>query len=142
MSLPEKDVLNHSRSYFLAQLRVCCAGRIAEEMFTGDISTGAAQDIMMATQIARDMVCKYAMSDKFGFQSFYEKNRFATEIHMPQFSEETSRMIDEEVKSLIDEAYADAKRLVEENKTALEILAAKLLEKETMSLEEVQEIVK
>lgn len=142
MSLPEKDVLNHSRSYFLAQLRVCCAGRIAEEMFTGDISTGAAQDIMMATQIAREMVCKYAMSDKFGFQSFYEKNRLATEIHMPQFSEETSRMIDEEVKSLIDEAYADAKRLVEENKTALEILAAKLLEKETMSLEEVQEIVK
>lgn len=142
MSLPEKDVLNHSRSYFLAQLRVCCAGRIAEEMFTGDISTGAAQDIMMATQIAREMVCKYAMSDKFGFQSFYEKNRLATETHMPQFSEETSRMIDEEVKSLIDEAYADAKRLVEENKTALEILAAKLLEKETMSLEEVQEIVK
>lgn len=142
MSLPEKDILNHSRTYFLAQLRVCCAGRIAEEMFTGDFSTGAAQDIMTATKIAREMVCKYAMSDKFGFQSFYENSRFSPEIQMPQFSEETSQLIDAEVKRLVDEAYIDAKRIVKENKAALEALATKLLEKETMSLEEVQEIVK
>lgn len=142
MSLPEKDVLNHTRTYFNATLRVCCGGRIAEELFTGDISTGASQDIAYATHIAREMICRYGMSDKFGFQSFQEKSPFSPEPLPPQFSEETSRQIDAEVKKLVDEAYADAKRLIEENKDKIKKLADVLLEKETIDASEVEQIIK
>ncbi|MBO4448142.1 MAG: ATP-dependent zinc metalloprotease FtsH [Kiritimatiellae bacterium] len=140
MSLPERDVLNHTKSYFLAELRVCCGGRIAEEMFTGDISTGAAQDIAQATHIAREMICRYGMSEKFGFQAFQEPSQFTGEPLAPQFSEETSRLIDEEVKKLVDEAYADAKSTIEANRGKLELLAKALLERETMDATEVEAI--
>ena len=128
MSLPEKDVLGRSRSYFLDQMVVCCGGRIAEEMFTGDISTGAAQDIAQATSIARDMVCTYAMSGKFGFLP-------------PAFSEETAREIDAEVTRLVNEAYGRAKNLLSKNSDKLSTLAAALIERETMDGREVEEIV-
>jgi cell division protease FtsH len=141
MSLPEKDVLNRTRGYFLSQLRICSAGRIAEEIFTGEISTGAAQDIRQASAIAREMVCTYAMCGRFGFQSFHEPSQFTAGDIPPPFSQETSRAIDEEVKKLLDEAYADAKRLIEENREKLELLARRLVEKETMDAREVEEIV-
>ena len=140
MSLPERDVLNHTKGYFLAELRVCCGGRIAEEMFTHDISTGAAQDIAQATHIAREMVCRYAMSEKFGFQAFQEPSQFTGEPLSPQFSEETSQLIDAEVKKLVDDAYADAKRTIETNRDKLELLAKALLERETMDATEVEAI--
>ena len=142
MSLPEKDVLARTRSHFLAEMRICCGGRIAEELFTGDISTGAAQDIRQATAIARDMICRYGMSDKFGFQAFSEPSQFTGEELAPAFSEETSREIDAEVKRLIDEAYADAKRMIAENREALERLASALIEKETMDGREVERLVR
>jgi cell division protease FtsH len=140
MSLPEKDVLNRTRRHFLSEIRICCGGRIAEEIFTGDISTGAAQDIRQATEIAREMVCRYAMCDRFGFQAFQEASKFTGESLPPAFSEETSKAIDEEVKRLIDEAYGDAKRIISENKEKLEILAQKLLESETMDGKDVEEL--
>ena len=142
LSLPEKDVLNRTRSYFLAQIRICCAGRVAEEIFTGEISTGAAQDIRQATAIAREMVCSYAMSDRFGFQAFQEPSQFYTGDLPPAFSEETSRAIDEEVKKIIDEAYADTVRLIGDNREKLAELARQLVEKETMDGEEVEKLVK
>ena len=132
MALPEKDVLNHTKKYFLAEMRICCGGRIAEELVLGDISTGASQDIATATQIAREMICKYGMSEKFGFQAFMEPSQFTGEDLPPAFSEETSREIDAEVKRLIDAAYADAKRLLSENRDKLELLAKALHEHETM----------
>ena len=141
MSLPEKDVLDRTKSHFLAEMRICCGGRIAEEMFTGDISTGATQDIRQATPIARDMICRYGMSEKFGFQAFSEPSQFTGEELAPAFSEETSREIDAEVKKLIDEAYADAKRIIEEHRTELESLAKALIEKETMDGREVERLV-
>ena len=141
MSLPEKDVLGRSRSYFLDQMVVCCGGRIAEEMFTGDISTGAAQDIAQATSIARDMVCTYAMSGKFGFQAFVEPSRFSAEPLPPAFSEETAREIDAEVTRLVNEAYGRAKNLLSKNSDKLSTLAAALIERETMDGREVEEIV-
>ena len=70
MTLPEKDVLNRTKGYFLDELAVLAGGRIAEEMHTKDISTGAMSDISYCTQIARAMVCRYGMSERFGFQSF------------------------------------------------------------------------
>ena len=142
MSLPEKDVLNRTKRHFLSEIRLCCGGRIAEEMFTGDISTGAAMDIAQATQIAREMICKYGMSEKFGFQAFQEQSQFTGDALPPAFSEETSRQIDAEVKKLIDDAYADAKRLITENRAKLELLAQTLIEKETMDGREVEELLK
>lgn len=142
MSLPEKDVLNRTRKYFLSQMRICCGGRIAEELILGDVSTGASQDIAQATQIAREMVCRYAMSEKFGFQSFIEKSAFSATNHPPAFSDETSREIDAEVKSMVSEAYLDAKKIIEENREKLEELAKALLEKETMDGRDVERLIR
>ena len=142
MSLPERDVLNHTKKYFLAQMRICCGGRIAEEIFTGDISTGASQDIAQATAIARDMICRYGMSERFGFQAFSEASVYTGESHPPAFSEETSRAIDAEVKALVDAAYAEAKGLIDGNRATLEKLAAQLIEKETMDGRDVERLVK
>ena len=142
MSLPEKDVLNRTKKYFLAEMRLCCGGRIAEEIFTGDVSTGAAQDIAQATAIAREMTCKYGMSERFGFQAFMEPSQFTGADLPPAYSEATSQAIDAEVKKLVDEAYADAKRLIEENRDKLETLAKALIEKETMDGRDVEKLVK
>lgn len=142
MALPEKDVLNHTKKYFLTEMRICCGGRIAEELILGDISTGAAQDIAMATQIAREMICKYGMSERFGFQAFMEPSQFTGDDLPPAFSEETSKLIDAEVKEMIDAAYKDATKLITENRDKLETLAKTLLEKETMDGREVEALVR
>ena len=142
MSLPERDVLNRTRGYFLSEIRLCCGGRIAEEIALDDISTGAAQDIAQATQIARDMVCRFGMSDKFGFQAFVARSPLSGDENPPAFSEGTAREIDAEVRRLVDEAYADAKRVIEENRDRLEELAKALLEKETMDGREVERMVR
>ena len=141
MALPEHDVLNKTKKQFLAEIRLCCGGRIAEEMFTGDVSTGAAQDIAQATRIAREMICRYGMSDRFGFQAFMEPSQFSGHDLPPAFSEETSREIDAEVKRTIDEAYADARRIIGENREKLETLAKALIEKETMDGRDVEAMI-
>ncbi len=140
MSLPERDVLNRTKSHFLDELVVLCGGRVAEKIHTGELSTGASQDIRQATDIARAMVCSYGMSDRFGFQSFTEANSFSAAELPPAFSEETSRQIDTEVAALITNAYAEAERLIGENREKLATLATKLLEKETMDGKEVEEL--
>ncbi len=142
MSLPEKDVLGRSKGYFLDQMVICCGGRIAEKILTGDVSTGASQDIAQATEIARQMVCRYGMSEKFGFQAFVEQSRWTADPQPPAFSEATARAIDEEVSRLVSDAYAEAERLVGENRDALARIAKKLLEKETMDGREVEALLK
>lgn len=142
MALPEKDILGRSKKHFLAEIRICCGGRIAEELFTGDISTGAAQDIAQATRIARDMICRYGMSERFGFQAFLEPSQFTERELSPAFSEETSREIDQEVRKLIDAAYAEAKKIILDNRDKLEALAKTLLEKETMDGRDVEAMLK
>ncbi|MBR1920525.1 MAG: AAA family ATPase, partial [Kiritimatiellae bacterium] len=142
MSLPERDVLNRTKSHFLDELVICCGGRIAEKMFTGDISTGAAQDIATATEIARKMVCTYGMSEKFGFQAFNEPSPYASaEAMPPAFSEETSRAIDKEVASLVSDAFARAERTLEANRDKVALLARTLLERETMDGREVAKLI-
>ena len=140
MSLPEKDVLNRTKNYFLDEMVVCCGGRIAEEIFTGDISTGAAQDIAQATEIARDMVCRYGMSGRFGFQAFAEQSRWTTDPLPPTLSEHTRRALDDEVSRLVDEAYERAEKLLKRNRDRLELIAKTLIEKETMDGAEVRAI--
>ena len=139
-SLPDHDVLNRTKNYFLDEMVICCGGRIAETMFTGDLSTGAAQDIAQVTTIAREMVCKYGMSEKFGFQAFSERNEWSAAELPPAFSEETSRAIDAEVSRMVGEAYAKAEKLLTENRDKLELLAKTLIEKETMDGREVAEL--
>ncbi len=141
MSLPERDVLGRTKSYFLDSLVVCCGGRIAEKIFTGDISTGAAQDIAMATEMARKMVCTYGMSEQFGFQAFNEPSPYAAVEAPPAFSEETSRAIDAEVSKLVADAYAKAERQISEHKDKVELLAKTLLERETMDGRDVAKLV-
>ncbi|MBO5648014.1 MAG: ATP-dependent zinc metalloprotease FtsH [Kiritimatiellae bacterium] len=140
MTLPEKDILNRTKAHFLDELVVLAGGRVAEKMFTGDISTGAAQDIAMATDIARKMVCSYGMSEKFGFQAFKEPSSFTADELPPAFSEETSREIDAEVASLISAAYSRAESLLKENRAKIETLAAALIEKETMDGRDVESL--
>lgn len=142
MSLPEKDVLNRTKAHFLDELVVLCGGRIAERLFTGELSTGAAQDIAMATDIARKMVCNYGMSERFGFQAFKEAGAFTATELPPAYSEQTSREIDAEVSHLISEAYATAERLIGDNRDKLEKLAKALLEKETMDGRDVEDLLK
>ncbi len=141
MTLPEKDVLNRTKGYFLDELIVLAGGRIAEEMHTKDISTGAASDIAYSTQIARAMVCRYGMSERFGFQTFVEPNAFAQEEAPPPYSQKTAEAIDAEVKSLVEAAYARATKLLKANRGKLELLATTLLEKETMDGRDVENLV-
>ena len=141
MSLPEKDILNRTKGHFLSELVVLCGGRIAEKMFTGEISTGAAQDIKQATELARRMVCTYGMSDRFGFQAFNEPSQFSQESLPPAFSEETSRMIDEEVALMMKQAYEKAEQMLQEKREKLELLAKTLIERETMDGKDVEELV-
>ena len=140
MALPEKDVLNRTKGYFIDEMCICCGGRIAEKIKTGDISTGAAQDIKQATAIARDMICMYGMSDNYGFQAFVEPSQFTTEPIPPPFSQKTAEGIDTEVKKLVDEAYARAEKLIGENRNKLETLACALLEKESMDGRDIEEL--
>ncbi len=141
MSLPEGDVLNRTRAQFLDELVVLCGGRIAEQMHSGDISTGAAQDIAMATDTARKMVCAYGMSDRFGFQAFKGQSALQQGDMPPPVSEQTSREIDMEVGRLSREAYERASKLLSRNRGKLEKLAAALLERETMDGDEVKALV-
>jgi cell division protease FtsH len=140
MALPEKDILNRTKGYFLDEICICCGGRIAEKIKTGDISTGAAQDIRQATAIARDMICSYGMSDNYGFQAFVEPSQFTAEPQPPPFSQKTAEGIDAEVKKLVDEAYARAEKLIGENREKLETLAKSLLEKESMDGRDIEEL--
>ena len=146
MSLPERDVLNRSKNELLDQLVVLMGGRIAEKLFTGDVSTGARMDIKMASEICRKMVCAYGMSEVFGFQSFGDNQEtlfLGREVARNQaYSEATAKKIDEEVERLVNDAYARAEKMLEENRGRLEQLVEHLLEAETMDGRDVEDLVK
>ncbi len=146
MSLPERDVLNRTKKELLDQLVVLMGGRIAEQMFTGDLSTGARMDIKMASEIARKMVCSFGMSEVFGFQSFGDNQEtlfLGREVVRHQaYSEATARKIDEEVARLVSDAYARASQMLSEHRERLEVLVEHLLEAETMDGRDVEELIK
>ena len=146
MALPEKDVLNQTKSELLDEIAVMTGGRIAEAFFTGDISTGARQDIKMASETARKMVCAYGMSDIFGFQSFGDNQEtvfIGKEYTRSQaYSEDTAKKIDAECERFVNEQYARAQKLLEENRDKLELLVHHLLVEETMDGRDVEELLK
>ena len=145
MMLPEKDIHSQRRKNLLDDLAVTMGGRIAEEIVAQDISSGAAGDIQMATQIARAMVCQLGMSDKLGMINYAGESEYfgGREIgRRTDYSEATAREIDDEVKRIIDEAYARAKSIIEANRDKLEAIAKALLEYETLDGAQVEEIVR
>jgi len=146
MSLPKDDVLNRRRKEMLDMIAVTMAGRIAEEIVSGDISTGAAGDIQQATQLTRAMVCFWGMSDKIGMVQYGENNEYVflgrEMIRSKDYSERTAQEIDTEVKRIIDEQYRIAKDTIYGNRDKLELIANCLLEYETLDGIQVAEIVR
>lgn len=146
MTLPERDVLNKTKSEFCDELVVLMSGRIAEQVHTGEISTGARSDIRVASDIARHMVCDYGMSDAFGMQAFGDNQELlflGREVNRTQhYSEETARKIDAEVSNLLNTAYHRAHELAHANKDKLAMLVEKLLEVETIDGRDVEDLVK
>jgi cell division protease FtsH len=140
-SLPEKDRNIFTKKYCMALLKVCFGGRIAEEIFCGDISSGAQADIKQATQIARQMVLTWGMSEKLGLIS-YGSEAFVGDMYVMQsekdYSENTAEAIDNEVKKLTDLAYKDAKELIEANKDKVERIGKALLKYETLDAADVK----
>ena len=144
MFTPKKDILNHSKRRMLNQ--VCCAmgGRAAEEIEIGDVTSGAAGDIRMATNIARSMVCDWGMSE-LGMISFGDKQDqvfLGKELSRAQnYSEETARKIDSSIKEIIDQQYERAKKILTENIESLNAAANALLEFETVEGKHIHEII-
>ena len=146
MSLPKQDILNRRKKEMLDMIAMIMAGRIAEEIYAQDISTGASGDIQQATQIARAMVCHYGMSEKLGMIQYGDNNEYVflgrEMIRSKDYSERIAQDIDSEVKRIIDEGYKRAKDLIETHRDKLEMLAQKLLEYETLDGTQVEEIVR
>jgi cytidylate kinase len=145
MTLPERDVLNRTENEMKDMLVVLTAGRIAEKYFTGERSTGASQDIKMATRLARQMVCAYGMSERFGFQAFGDNEEqiyLGREIGRKQdHSEATARAIDEEVTQLVEAAYRRGEEIIGANRDKLELLVEYLLEVETADGRDVERLI-
>jgi cell division protease FtsH len=141
-SLPEKDRYGFSRKYLLATMRVLCGGRIAEGRKTGDVSSGASMDIRMATQYARAMVLEWGMSSRLGFVNYAGSD--TREAYLPEkdYSPETARVIDEEIRGMIDEAYVDAERMVAEHWNKVVAIAEALLKHETLQKDDVDRLMR
>ncbi len=146
MWLPKQDILNRKRKEMLDLIAVTMGGRIAEEIISDDISTGASGDIQQATQMARSMVTQYGMSEKLGMVQYGEHNEYVflgrEMARSKDYSEKTSQEIDNEVKRIIDEGYAVAKNLIDTNRDKLEMIANCLLEYETLEGYQVEEIIR
>ncbi|MGD2245454.1 MAG: ATP-dependent zinc metalloprotease FtsH [Candidatus Aminicenantes bacterium] len=143
--LPLDDRYTYSKTYLEAQLSVLMAGRIAEELFLGKTTTGAANDFEKSTEIARKMVCQWGMSD-LGPLTFGERDDLVflgKDLAMHKnFSEKTAEMIDAEVKKIIGKNYNRTKELLEKNKAKLLRVAKALLDKEVLDSDELKAIIK
>ena len=145
MQLPETDRHSYSKSYLLNNLKVLLAGRVAEELIFETITTGAGNDIERASSTARKMVCEWGMSDRIGPMAIGEQNE---EIflgrdfgHRHNYSEETARLVDEEIKRIVSAARDDCTRLLTENISLLHAVANALLERETITGDDIELII-
>ncbi len=140
MPLPEKDEMFNSKGRMLQEIVVDLGGRVAEELVFDDITTGASQDIKQATQMARDMVTRYGMSENIGLICYKDDDDevfIGRDLaHAHSYSEGVASAIDAEVKSIIDHAYEEAKHIIGEYRDVLDRCADLLLEKEKITREE------
>jgi cell division protease FtsH len=141
-SLPEKDRYGFGRKYLDATMRVLCGGRIAEEKKTDDTSSGASMDIKMATQYARHMILEWGMSERLGFVNYSGEDSREMFQADKDYSDETARIIDEEVRGMIDAAYDDTRRMIEENWDRVVAMSEALLKYETLSSSDIDRIMK
>jgi cell division protease FtsH len=144
MQLPEQDRYSYDRDFLLNRVAVLFGGRIAEEVFMNQMTTGASNDFERATQMARDMVTRYGMSDALGPMVYGENEG---EIFLGRsitthknVSESTMQKVDNEIRRIIDEQYGLARRLIEENRDKVEAMAKALLELETIDADQINDI--
>ena len=146
MQLPEEDKYSYTREYMEASLTILLAGRVAEELVLGSCTTGASNDLERVTDRARKMVCEWGMSEEMGPLTFGKKAEqifLGREIAQHQdYSEHTAMQIDKEVKKVVLAAYAEATKLLEENRDDLILVAEALLEYETLDANEVKAVLK
>lgn len=144
MHLPEEDRYTQSKKELIDQITIYMGGRVAEEIIFNDITSGASSDIEQATRIARLMVCAFGMNDKMGTVQYGERAEhinLARDItKVEQYSEETAREIDIEIKKLLDGSKQRAENILNENKDKLELLSKELLEKETLDVHEIKKL--
>ncbi len=144
MSLPAQDRYSYDSEYMLNQISMLFGGRIAEEVFMHQMTTGASNDFERATHIARDMVTRYGMTTALGPMVYAENEgevflgRSVTKT--TSMSEQTMQKVDAEVRRIIDEQYALARRLIEENKDKMHAMAKALLDWETIDTEQLDDI--
>ena len=140
MPLPERDEMHMTKGKMLQDITVCLGGRIAEGIIFDDVTTGAVQDIKQATEAARDMVTKYGFSEKLGMINYDTSDDevfIGRDIgHTKSYSESTSKVIEDEVKSIIDRCHEQATKILTDHRDVLDRLAALLIEKERITREE------
>ncbi|MBL8525144.1 MAG: ATP-dependent zinc metalloprotease FtsH [Betaproteobacteria bacterium] len=144
IQLPEQDRYAYDREYLMNRIAILFGGRIAEEVFMNQMTTGASNDFERATQLARDMVTRYGMSDALGIMVYAENEgevflgRSVT--RQTNVSEETMRKVDAEIRRIIDEQYALARKLIEENRDKIEAMTQALLKYETIDADQIKDI--
>ena len=135
-SLPSEDSSNPTRNEMYEQIVALLGGRVAEDLFLGDISVGASNDIERATKLAKDMVARYGMSEKIGTVSYLDDGEvFIGRDYQTtkSYSEQVAGTIDQEVKTLIDRAYDHCRKILTENSEKLKALADYLLQNESIT---------
>ncbi len=146
MQLPTDDRHNYSKTYLENNLAVLMGGRVAEEIIFNEMTTGAGNDIERATKMARRMVCEWGMSETLGPLALGENSQEVflgrDIVHHKDYSEETARLIDAEIRRIVQGAYGRAKELLTENLDALHNVSLALLERETLTGEEVDKIMR
>jgi len=139
--LPEFDRFSNFKDKMLEEIAILFGGRIAEEVFMKQMSTGAANDFERATKLARDMVTKYGMSDKLGTMVYADsENDTFMSMSSKSISEATQQKVDAEIKRILDEQYAVARKLIEKNKKKIEAMAKALLDFETIDSDQINDI--
>jgi cell division protease FtsH len=145
-ALPEKDRSNYSRKWCIATMKTMFAGRIAEQMFTDDVNTGAMGDIRQATGLARRMVREWGMNERLGFVYYGEDDSRPNFMggfgDGKEYSEETAKAIDEEIKKLIDFLYEETRKLLEANRERVEAMAKALIKYETLDSQDVDRVMR
>ncbi|GJQ30780.1 MAG: ATP-dependent zinc metalloprotease FtsH [Phycisphaerae bacterium] len=141
-SLPEKDRWGYGQKWLRATMAVLCGGRIAEQRATGDIGSGAAMDIAQVTQMARKMVLEWGMSDKLGFVRY--EGTDSREMFQPErdYSDQTALLIDAEVRRIVDEAYTQAEKVLNEHWDKVVRVAEALLRYETLTQDDVNRLMR
>ena len=138
--LPEHDQLSNYRDKMLEEISILFGGRIAEEIFVGQMSTGAANDFERATKLARAMVTKYGMSDALGTMVYADDKDSGFGLQNKTISEATQQKVDAEIRRILDEQYGVARRILEDRREVVEAMSAALLEWETIDAEQVRAI--